>query len=86
MIILLCPFIIRQQNLVKLFADHIPNPKEQTKQRYFEWIENQKQSLDVQLSGLTLTALILQSLTHTAQLLTAAPVEAVAVLLCMTVL
>jgi len=24
-IILLCPFIIRQQNLVKLFADHIPS-------------------------------------------------------------
>lgn len=42
--------------------------------------------MDVQLSGLTLTALILQSLTHTAQLLTAAPVEAVAVVLCMTVL
>jgi len=49
-----------------------------------EWIENQKQSLDVQLSSLILTALILQSLTHTAQLLTAAPVEAVAFLLCMT--
>lgn len=33
-------------------------------------MENQKQSLDAQLSGLTLTALVLQSLTLTAQLLT----------------
>lgn len=37
------------------------------------------------LSGFTLTVLILQTLTHAAQLLTAAPVETVAVLLCMTV-
>lgn len=38
------------------------------------------------LSSFTLTALILQTLTHAAQLLTAAQVETVAVLLCMTVL